>query len=216
MGRPSRRGELLDAGVDVLHRRGYAAASVESITETVDVPKGAFFNHFGSKETFASEALRRYFERWQQQIEPIVNDANIGAVEKLRVMTAAATSGAKETSYSFGCLIGNLSAELASEHDSIRQTLAEIFRDWTTAFAAVIEAGQNAGELNTTLDPVQAARFVVNALQGALLRCKVDRVSTALVDLEEMVFGVILQADSKTSRTGRSSHRVPRSRLRKP
>lgn len=60
MGRPSRRGELLDIGVDVLHRRGYSAASVEAITELAGVPKGAFFNHFGSKEAFAVEALRRY------------------------------------------------------------------------------------------------------------------------------------------------------------
>src|SRR5260370_27301049 len=59
-------------------------------------------------------------------------------------------------------------------------------------FATVIEAGQRAGELSTNLKPAQAARFLVNGLQGALFRCKVDRTSAALVDLEEIIFGPLL------------------------
>jgi TetR/AcrR family transcriptional repressor of nem operon len=204
MGRPSRRGELLDIGVDVLHRRGYSAASVEAITELASVPKGAFFNHFGSKEAFAVEALRRYFGRWQEQALRIVGDPEMNAAGRLRALAAAATDGARETSYSFGCLIGNLSAELSSEHASIRSTLSEIFRDWELTFATVIEAGQRAGELSTSLKPAQAARFLVNGLQGALFRRKVDRTSAALVDLEEIIFGLLLHPERKgAARTAR-------------
>jgi hypothetical protein len=46
--------------------------------------------------------------------------------------------------------------------------------------------------VSCTKAPFAAARFVVNGLQGALLRCKVDRVSTALDDLEEVIFGLLL------------------------
>jgi hypothetical protein len=54
----------------------------------------------------------------------------------------------------------------------------------------VIEAGQPAGKLSTNLKPMQAACFLVNGLRGALLRCKVDRNSAALVDLEDIIFAV--------------------------
>jgi len=214
MGRPSRRGALLDAGVDVLHRRGYAAASVESITEAVGVPKGAFFKHFGSKEAFASEALRRYFERWQQQIAPVFNDPKVRAVQKMRAMLAAATSGAEKSSYSFGCLIGNLSAELSGEHDSVRQTLVEIFRDWAASFEGVIKAGQQAGELRLALSPARAARLIVNGLQGAQLRCKVDRTSVALLDLEETIFSVLLQPGDMAAQAEQSYKKSPGLRRR--
>jgi hypothetical protein len=77
---------------------------------------------FGSKEPFTVEALRRYIGRWQQRASPVVDDPKMHAPEKQRVLVAAATDGAQQTSYSFGCLIGNLSAELSSEHESIRST----------------------------------------------------------------------------------------------
>jgi TetR/AcrR family transcriptional repressor of nem operon len=192
MGRPSKRGELLEAGVDVFHRYGYAAASVESITEAAGVPKGALFNHFGSKEAFAIEALRRYFERWRESIAPIVPDRRIDAGKKLRLLIAAMTDQARQSSYSFGCMVGNFSAELSSQHDDIRRAISEIFRDWAVPFETVIAEGQKAGELSTILQPSQAARFIVNGLQGALLRCKVDRDSPPLRDLEEIVFGLLL------------------------
>ncbi len=91
MGRPSKRGELLDAGVAILHRRGYAASSVESITEAAGVPKGALFNHFGSKEGFTNEALRRYFEPWRETASLILDDSSLSAVGKLHAMISAVT-----------------------------------------------------------------------------------------------------------------------------
>jgi TetR/AcrR family transcriptional regulator, transcriptional repressor for nem operon len=167
-----------------------------------------------SKEAFAIEALRRYFERWRQKISPIVNDPKINAVKKLRALVAAAADGAQETSYSFGCMIGNLSAELSSDHDSVRLAISEIFRDWALTFETVIEAGQKAGDLSAALQPAQAARFVVNGLQGALLRCKVDRVSTALDDLEEVIFGLLLP-NNKGITGGATPRRVQVKRQRK-
>lgn len=213
MGRPSRRGELLDKGVDVLHQRGYAAATVEGITELVGVPKGAFFNHFGSKEAFAVEALQRYFERWQEKISTISADTELDAIEKLRALIAATTDGARESSYSFGCLIGNLSAELSGEHESIRFALSDIFQHWAREFESIIEAGQKAGEVTTSIRPQEAARFLVNGLQGALLRCKVDRNSTALADFDTIVFDLLLlprqQVGSKLER-GRTRYQRKR------
>jgi TetR/AcrR family transcriptional regulator, transcriptional repressor for nem operon len=213
MGRPSKRGELLDAGVDVFHRRGYAAASVETITETAGVPKGALFNHFGSKEGFANEALRRYFERWRDGIGPIVANPKIDALKKLRLLVASMTDEAKKSSYSLGCLVGNFSAELSGQYQDIRFTISEIFREWAEPFETVIAEGQKAGELSTIIEPAQAARFIVNTLQGALLRCKVDHSSPPLVDLDEIVFGVLLspgiviQTATKPTRSARRRKR---------
>ena len=82
---------------------------------------------------------------------PIVCDPKMSAADNLRSLVAAATDGARQSSYSFGCLMGNLSAELSSEHEDIRTTLPEIFRDWALTFETVIGAGQKAGGLNTAI-----------------------------------------------------------------
>src|SRR5204862_8188502 len=63
--RSSVREELLSAGLETLHRRGFNATSVQDITDAAGAPKGSFYNHFESKEALAAEAVRRYREKGQ-------------------------------------------------------------------------------------------------------------------------------------------------------
>src|SRR2546430_8095011 len=62
MGRPSLREQILRAGLPVLFRSGYHAASVRDICAAAGAPQGSFTNHFRSKEAFAVEVLNRYFD----------------------------------------------------------------------------------------------------------------------------------------------------------
>ena len=62
MARLNVREQLLSAGLDTLHRRGFNATSVQDITEAAGVPKGSFYNHFESKEALGAEAVVRYRE----------------------------------------------------------------------------------------------------------------------------------------------------------
>ncbi|MDT7633255.1 MAG: TetR/AcrR family transcriptional regulator, transcriptional repressor for nem operon, partial [Pseudonocardiales bacterium] len=60
MPRPSLRENVVAAAVDQFHRRGYQGSGVKDITDAAGLPKGSFYNYFGSKEDMALEALRRY------------------------------------------------------------------------------------------------------------------------------------------------------------
>jgi TetR/AcrR family transcriptional repressor of nem operon len=101
----------------------------------------------------------------------------------------------------------HFSAELSSEHDDIRLTISEIFGDWAVPFETVIAEGQKVGELSTILPPARAARFIVNSLQGALLRCKVDPVSPPPDDFDEIIFWVLLGPGKATNSKEASSAR---------
>ena len=57
--RPSNRRELiLDAAVELFHRRGYHATSVDDIGQAVDVSGPAIYRHFSSKEEILVEAIK--------------------------------------------------------------------------------------------------------------------------------------------------------------
>src|SRR5438874_13736439 len=62
MGRRSLRDQILRAGLPVLFRSGYHAASVRDICAAAGAPQGSFTNHFRSQEAFAVEVLNRYFD----------------------------------------------------------------------------------------------------------------------------------------------------------
>jgi TetR/AcrR family transcriptional regulator, cholesterol catabolism regulator len=67
--RRNREDEILDAAVDIFWRKGYAAASVQDVAETVGLLKGSLYHYIDSKE----ELLFRIFEESHRQAQPIVD-----------------------------------------------------------------------------------------------------------------------------------------------
>src|SRR5215472_7794917 len=62
MARESKREGIVAAALDRFHADGYNATGVKDIIDAAGVPKGSFYNHFGSKESLATLVLERYLE----------------------------------------------------------------------------------------------------------------------------------------------------------
>ena len=60
MSRPSHRQKILTTGLQVVHQRGFAGASVRDIVQAAGVPQGSFTNHFASKEAFGLQIIDLY------------------------------------------------------------------------------------------------------------------------------------------------------------
>ena len=50
---------LLSQGVTLLMQQGYHGTGLKEILDAVQIPKGSFYNYFGSKENFADPATGR-------------------------------------------------------------------------------------------------------------------------------------------------------------
>jgi TetR/AcrR family transcriptional regulator, transcriptional repressor for nem operon len=56
------RSKLIDAAVEIIRRKGYAATSVDELCTRAGVTKGAFFHHFPSKDSLAIAAANHWSE----------------------------------------------------------------------------------------------------------------------------------------------------------
>ena len=91
-----------------------------------------------------------------------------------------------------GCLLGNFSAELASQSPGIRQALAAALADWTKDIARVVAEAQEAGDVGRDVPAATLAAFLLNAWEGAVLRSRVDRSSAPLDAFMKVAFNKIL------------------------
>ena len=191
MPRPSKRDELIASGLETLHRHGYNAAGVQDITDAAALPKGSFYNYFESKEALALEVIDRYGEE-VRALTGVLSDEALSPLERLRRYFALLAAKLAARNYERGCLLGNLSTELADQSRLIRDRLSSNFAAWSRAIETCIRDGQTAGEISRDLDPRVLADFLLNSLEGAMLRMKVEKDSSPLDHFVTVVFSRVL------------------------
>jgi TetR/AcrR family transcriptional repressor of nem operon len=196
MARHSLRDQILDAGLRVMVRKGYASAGVRDIVAEAPAPQGSFTNHFRSKEEFAHEVLDRYFADLQRLVAETLGDRSRGPRARLRRYLDLITDRLERAEFQRGCLIGDFSLEAAPQSERLRSRLAEIFAEWRAPFAACIAEGQAAGEIASAFAPEELAEFLLSSWEGAILRMKVARDGEPLERFKRIVFATVFREPS--------------------
>jgi TetR/AcrR family transcriptional repressor of nem operon len=193
MARASLRGQILRAGLPVLFRQGYHAASVRDICAAARAPQGSFTNHFRSKEAFAVEVLDQYFDYLKGLMSEALNDETLTPRQRLKRYLDTITGKLERDGWRIGCLIGDLSLEASSHSKRLRDRLDAIFQEWRTLFASCIAAAQSAGEVDAHFDATELAEFLLASWEGAILRMKVERSPAALERFKTIVFETVFR-----------------------
>src|SRR4030095_1806866 len=106
MGRRSLRDQILQAGLPVLFRHGYHAASVRDICAAAGAPQGSFTNHFRSKEAFAMEVLDQYFDYLKGLVSKALNDETLTPRQRLKRYLDVITSKLERDRWAFDSCTG--------------------------------------------------------------------------------------------------------------
>jgi TetR/AcrR family transcriptional repressor of nem operon len=191
MARRSMRAEIVEAALEQFHVHGYNAAGVQTITDAAGVPKGSFYNHFDSKESLAVVALRRYGE--SHSLEAVIGPDG-EPLARLRAHFEFLRDQTVRHGYARGCMFGNFGAEIGDHSEMIREVVGESLRQWAGSIAEVIAEAQRAGAVRAGLDPGSAARFLLDAWEGTLIRARADRSPSAFDTFFDIVFGTLLVA----------------------
>ena len=192
---PESRRRLLDAGLQLLLRDGFAGAGVQEIAQLAEVPKGSFYSYFASKESFAAEVLDQYWTPIESELFPLLRDEATPPTQRILNFFRALANEHEAHEFVLGCLIGRLSLELAGSSDSTRDRLADIFARWDGAIAQCLRDGHSASKLSPASANALAAD-IVGAWEGAALRGKVSRSRIPYDRFETVVLPALLTANA--------------------
>jgi len=193
MARASLRDQILRAGLPVMFRSGYHAASVRDICRAAGAPEGSFTNHFRSKERFAAEVLQRYFAYLKELISETLDDQSLTPRQRLKRYLDVITDKLKRDRWTIGCLIGDFSLQATFHSTLLRRQLDKIFQEWRALFASCIAAAQSAGEVDSQFDATELAEFLLASWEGAILRMKVERSPAALDRFKTIAFETVFK-----------------------
>jgi TetR/AcrR family transcriptional repressor of nem operon len=187
------RDHLLQVGLRRIRSMGYASTGVKEILDDADVPKGSFYHHFASKGAFAKEVLELYVRGENERAEKILRDGKAAPLRRLRRYFEELVAVYGPTASISGCLVGNLSLEMADHSDSIQSLLHASFANWQTGIAGILQEAIDRGDLAKSNKPQELASFLLNSYEGALLRSKADRSSKPLENFLHFAFNVLLK-----------------------
>lgn len=190
MARQSLKEKLVDAAVETLHRQGYHGCSIGDIAQAAGAPKGSVYNHFASKEDIAIAALQQYHLRDHSDFA-ILEDVSLPAKERLR-RHFTALSTLEDHMVENGCLLSNIAAEANSGCPQVRDCAAGMLREWNKLVDKCISEAKRKGQLRTTIAAQVLASFLINALEGSLVRAKVERSRAPLEHFRSVVLSVLL------------------------
>lgn len=87
-----RRDEILDVAERLIRTLGYDAMSVQSVQDELGCSRGALYHYFGSKEAILGAVIERMTAAGMAILNPIAQDASLGAIDKLQTLFSSAGS----------------------------------------------------------------------------------------------------------------------------
>ena len=199
------RDRLFRAALSLFAKKGYAATTVEDITEAADVGKGTFFNYFPSKE----HVLMAFGEMQLGKLATIVQEAkksDLPMQEVLRILVLRMT---EEPIRNPAIVRALLQANLASVpvrggmlriHDRNRRLLGQLIRH-----------GQERGEIRTDFPAEEIAQVWRQTIFGTLLFWSLTGDHT-LTERIEMSIGLLWDGIAATEMKKASSGKMKRAR----
>ncbi len=165
--------QLLEAGIDIMIEKGYNNTGIMEVLQKTGVPKGSFYYYFDSKEDFGLQIINYFNDNIVIKKRKPLEDKSVSPIKRLRKYCDEVMANIELNECRKGCLIDNLSQEMADQSEVFRNRLKEIGDQSTAAFASCIKEGQDLNEIPKAYDSVQLAEFFNCSMKGAIGRAKI-------------------------------------------
>ncbi|MBS3953084.1 MAG: TetR family transcriptional regulator C-terminal domain-containing protein [Methylomicrobium sp.] len=174
------RENLLSQGVALLMAQGYHGTGLKEILDAVNIPKGSFYNYFGSKENFGAEVIQHYIEPFIQELSGHLKNHDGNALGALKRYYAELIEGAEKAEFKGGCLLGNLMGEISDTSPLCQSSLQVAVKRYRDLLRTALQQAQEQGTIRTDKSAEDMANLLVDSWQGALLRMKIEKSSSPL------------------------------------
>ncbi len=180
------RNKIVDIAMDLFDKQGFGATSMEQIAQEVDIAKGTLYSYFNVKEAIISEYIERYFRESESDLDSLIK-----ALPDTRSrLLAVAENASAWTVVHKHILQIYIIYRFQQLQESIRNRNERTGLE--NAFAKIIRAGQESGDLRTDMRSEVLARHLKVMHLVAVMSWLVDQVNNPLLDSLSKAYDLFL------------------------
>ncbi len=158
-------GRILDIAEHLVQTRGFNAFSYADIAAALNITKASLHYHFATKAVLGERLVERYQETFVTALGKI-EAGHASAADRLRAYVEIYSDVLDNDRM---CLCGMLAADYATLPDSIKDRVRRFFDANEAWLTPVLTRGRARKEIAFSGPPIESARFLVGALEGAML-----------------------------------------------
>jgi TetR/AcrR family transcriptional repressor of nem operon len=168
------RSALIEEGIQQLSEHGYHGTGIKQVLDAVKVPKGSFYNYFGSKEAYVAEIIVEYNHQALAMFDEFVNQSKLPALDQLKTIYEFMLIKFADNSCQKGCLVGSIAAEIGNTFELCQLAMQASVNDWLLRLNALISQGQLEGAIRKDIPSTDLAELIWSAWEGSLIKMKMD------------------------------------------
>ncbi|HIP68611.1 MAG TPA: TetR/AcrR family transcriptional regulator [Chromatiales bacterium] len=177
------RERILESADNLFYLHGYNATGLDKIIKAAEVTKGNFYYHFESKESLAIASLERHFDLLTKELEQKVLNRKKSPLKTLfgiLDLMSGRQKKQKQDGYMRGCYFGNLTLELSTDSQAVRNKVKDIFKQYLDLFESLLKEAKNTGEVADDIDPKTFSAVILSQMEGAMLLDKANQKPLAM------------------------------------
>jgi len=152
-------------------RKGYAATSVEDLSETLHLSRSSLYDTFGDKRTLFLEALKLYSQRVLSATARTLNESPSPIAGIQLVFDDLVASAGNEIGR-LGCFMVNSVAELVPYDPEVTAISASYADSLQELLTAVLKQARSQDLVTKKQTPEQFAAYLFNMIQGIRILIK--------------------------------------------
>ena len=182
------RKKLLEVGASIFIDQGYHGTGIQEVVDKAGIPKGSFYNYFKSKEDFGSKTIVHFGEQFKEFLDSIAEDSKKDAYSAINRFFDDLIDSFERKDCKEGCLIGNFAAEISDRSRISREAMSKCMNEWRDILELVLHRAQEQGKVRDDIQANELADFLLNSLEGSILRMKIETNSKPISQYKEMFF----------------------------
>jgi TetR/AcrR family transcriptional regulator, transcriptional repressor for nem operon len=161
--------KLLDAALNVIRAKGYAATTVDDICRRAGVTKGSFFHHFKSKDDLALSAAAYWGEMTEGFFASAPYHQLKDPLQRLLGYVDFRAEILQGDLSDYTCLLGTLVQETYATHPDIRAACEKGLSTHISIITRDVEAAKRLYVPDAPWSAESVGCFIQTVLQGAFL-----------------------------------------------
>lgn len=165
------RQKILEQAAQIFNINGYAGTSLDDLMQATHLTKGGIYNHFGSKEALAVEALDYAIVEMQTRFHTYVTDRHSTRARLLAVIKTFRSS-IEDPRFAGGCILLNTAIEADDTNPALRERAQKGLDDWHLYITRTLNKGIELGAVKPDTNPDTVATLMIAMLEGAIMLSK--------------------------------------------